>query len=584
MKSLWNLTKKNLKMLIRAKGSALIVIFAPLLLILIVGLSFNNSSKYGINIGVYAPIFNDEINAFINTLQEEEFEITKYDSSLDKCIEDIKSGIVHTCITVPESFKMEDNSQKEITFYVDPSKLNLVWMIQETIQNKLNLKSQEISQAIALDMLTRMGNAKSKVGTEKEALTGVKEGNRAGASTADVSRSRLLALDLNPPATVYNFSIVSAFQGNITSSISSSLARIGRAKSVVENSSLDGEAKSSLQSALNSISSRLKGINNLINGTTDTSYTAVIALINNMQTDLNSTSAKLTAASSQVGTTTQNLVELKSTLNQGVASLEGIQSVLGEVQANLEAQKVTDAKTTSTPLSIKIEKVAAPNTYLNYLFPALIILVCMFSSLLLGTTLVMLERTSPAYVRNFFLPIRKVTFVLATYLPNLLLILIQVIVILGLALVFLKSGYESYLLVALILFLACSVFTFLGMALGYIFNSDETAILASISLGTLLLFLSGVILPLESVSPALRNVMHFNPFVLSEKLVREVFIFSAPIQNIWVDLLLLFGYVLILFLLILVLETLMHKHLVEHFLRKHHQHHKDKERSEAKPQ
>src|SRR3989339_994363 len=161
--SIWLLTKKNLKMLIRAKGSALIVVFAPLLLILILGLSFNNSSKYGINIGVYAPVFNDEINAFISTLQEQEFEIIKYDSSLDTCIEDIKSGVVHTCITVPESFKMEDNSQKEITFYVDPSKLNLVWMIQETLQNKLNLKSQEISQTIAEDMLTRMGDAKNKV-------------------------------------------------------------------------------------------------------------------------------------------------------------------------------------------------------------------------------------------------------------------------------------------------------------------------------------------------------------------------------------------------------------------------------------
>ena len=572
-------------MLIRAKGSALIVVFAPLLLILILGLSFNNSSKYGINIGVYAPVFNDEINGFINTLQEEEFKITKYDSSLDTCIDDIKSGIVHTCLTIPDSFKMEDNSQKEITFYVDPSKLNLVWMIQETLQNKLSLKSQEISQAIALDMLTRMIDAKSKIGTEKAALTGVKEDNQAGVSTADVSRSRLLALDLATPTTVYNFTIVSAFQGNITSSLSSGQARITHAKGIVDNSSLSGEDKSAIKSALNSVSNRLSGINNLVNGTTNpASYTAVMALINNMQTDLNSTTAKLTAASTQVTTTSQNLADLKSSLKEGLESLQNIETVLGEVQTNLEAQKVTDAKTASSPLSIKIEKVAAPNTYLNYLFPALIILVCMFSSLLLGTTLVMLERTSPAYVRNFFLPIRKVTFVLATYLTNLVLILIQVIVILGLALIFLKSGYESYLLVALILFLACSVFTFLGMALGYLFNSDETAILASISLGTLLLFLSGVILPLESVSPMLRDVMHFNPFVLSEKLVREVFIFSAPIQNIWMDLLLLFGYVLVLFLLILVMESLMHKHLVEHFLRKHHKHHKDKEHSEVKSQ
>ena len=54
MNTLWLLTKKNLRLLIRAKGSALIVVFAPLLIILILGLSFNNASKYGLNIGVYS--------------------------------------------------------------------------------------------------------------------------------------------------------------------------------------------------------------------------------------------------------------------------------------------------------------------------------------------------------------------------------------------------------------------------------------------------------------------------------------------------------------------------------------------------
>ena len=40
MNSLWLLTTKNLKLLIRSKGSALIVVFAPLLIILLLGLSF----------------------------------------------------------------------------------------------------------------------------------------------------------------------------------------------------------------------------------------------------------------------------------------------------------------------------------------------------------------------------------------------------------------------------------------------------------------------------------------------------------------------------------------------------------------
>ena len=140
LRSLFQLTKKNLKLLIRSKSSALIVFLAPLLIILVLGLSYNTSSQYAINIGVYADTFTEEINQFTETLKEEEFKIIKYDNlSLEQCQEDVKYGLIHTCIQVPDNFKIESNSAKEIIFHIDPSKINLVWMIQETLNTKLNL-------------------------------------------------------------------------------------------------------------------------------------------------------------------------------------------------------------------------------------------------------------------------------------------------------------------------------------------------------------------------------------------------------------------------------------------------------------
>ncbi len=203
----------------------------------------------------------------------------------------------------------------------------------------------------------------------------------------------------------------------------------------------------------------------------------------------------------------------------------------------------------------------------------------MFSSLLLGTTLVMMEKNSPAFLRNFFMPIRKTTFVISTYLTNVILIVIQLMVILGISLFFLDNLLGVLPLVVLILFLAASVFTFLGMVLGYIFTSEETGVLASISLGSLMLFLSGVIIPLENVSVVLRNIAIFNPFVIAEKLVREVFIFNASLETIWVDLLILVGYTVILFLVILMAESILHEHLINRFLRQHHHMHKPEEKN-----
>src|SRR3989339_1349681 len=114
MSALWLLTEKNLKNLIRAKGSALIVIFAPLLIILILGLSFNTTSQFGLNIGVHSSSFTEDVTEFMDILKEEEFKIIKYESTLDECIEDIKNGFTHTCIEVPESFAIDGNTPKEI--------------------------------------------------------------------------------------------------------------------------------------------------------------------------------------------------------------------------------------------------------------------------------------------------------------------------------------------------------------------------------------------------------------------------------------------------------------------------------------
>ena len=111
MNTLWLLTKKNLRLLIRAKGSALIVVFAPLLIILILGLSFNNASKYGLKQEYILLNFNEDANSFINKLQEQEFKIIKYNLTSD-CVNDVKQGFLHTCIALPNLSKLKETLLK----------------------------------------------------------------------------------------------------------------------------------------------------------------------------------------------------------------------------------------------------------------------------------------------------------------------------------------------------------------------------------------------------------------------------------------------------------------------------------------
>lgn len=561
MKSLWLLTKKNLQLLVRSRSSALIIIFAPLLLILILGLSYDTTSQFSLNIGVYAPSFSGDVESFINLLQEEEFNIIRYESSLKKCEEDLQAGIVHTCISLPESLHVESNQQKDVTFLVDPSKVNIVWMIQETVQSKFNLKSQEISQQLSQNILSTLSETKSVLDTGKSSLGLTTERSSATIISAKSTLASLNSIIIEIPATEYNTSSVEIAKEKI----SDSQEQVFDAINLINDLNMSGSDKIEIINVLNQANNNLDGAGDLFQNGTDT----IPSIITALQHELEQTKTSLTSIAEAVGSTKVQLGEMTSVLEEIVNSVDTVQSSLGEARIKIDSQSVTDSETISSPLIVKIERVGEEGTYLNYLFPSLIVLVIMFGSLLLGTTLVMIEKNSPAFIRNFFVPVKKVTFVVSTYLTNLVLIVAQIAIILITTLFFLDNLASALPAVALVLFLAASVFTFLGMVIGYIFASEETGILASISLGSLMLSLSGLLLPLEGVTPLLREFTFFNPFVISEKLIRQFLLFDASFSLIWQDLLILVGYVLILFFVILAIESFLHQHLIKRFM-KHH--------------
>lgn len=577
MKNLWLLTTKNLKLLVRSKSSALIVFFAPLLIILILGLSFNTSSKYGLNIGVYAETFTEDVNSLISSLQEQEYKIIKYETSLEECVEDIKLGFVHTCVSLPDSLQVEENKAKEITFYVDPSKINLVWAIQEDLGNKFNLRSQEVSKELAQNILTKLIETKNGITEKSSAITSVKEKSNAASSSTAALKAELINIDLNVPKNSYNLAPITSFKENLTYEIKDSLSELRKALESVGNANISS-GKSAIENALNQADIKLNKVLDLVAKNGSGTLAEVSLLATSLSQDLEDTKAKLISASELITSATSNLDSTTQTIKNSVVAMEEIQTGLEQIKTNLEQQKVTEAEVISVPLITKIEEINPNDSYLNYMFPALLVLVVMFSSLLLGTTLVMMEKNSPAFFRNYFVPIKKSTFVLSIYLTNLIISLVQISIILGVSLFFLKKSFFALLPISLILLISSSVFIFLGMFIGYLFKSEETGVLASISLGSLFLFLSGVILPLESVSSTLREIVKLNPFVISENIIRKLFLFSVSFKSIGIDLLFLVGYALILFVIILVLDFLLHQHLLYNFTKKRHLEHRQKDK------
>ncbi len=575
MKNLFRTIGKNIRLILRSKASALIIILAPILLFLLVGSAYNHTKTYSLTLGVFSSNL-DAVQPVIDVLVEQEFKVVKYDSA-EICLADLKLGYLNACLSLPTDLTVTDNTQKEVTFYADQSEVNLVWMVSDTIKTRLNLKSREISASLTEELLKKIELAKAKLNDKSALVAEVQSRESAAAAAIDSANQRLGGMDLALVGGIYNESSLTALKSLITEESSKMSVSLASAKSQVENSNLTSSDKSSITALLDSSITNLGNIDKEFAG--NGSYTAFNSLLGIVKNDLTSANNKLQAAAILKEGITKEVAGIKSSLDVNSAAISTLQQTMGEIVSSLSDFKISSAATLTNPLVTKVEYIAPKKTYFNYIFPSLLIIIIMFTGILLGTTVVMMEKHSPAHFRNFISPVNKTTFILANYITTLLVIILQTAIIFAIAwYLFSWQGAESIPAMLLVLFLAASVFTFLGMLLGYLFSTEDTAILTAVSLGSLFLFFSGIILPLESVPPLIKQVTLYSPFVIGESLVKEMLLYSSPLNIFVEELLLLLGYALVLCLLILIVEEFASRHFVHKFLYRHHHKQKSEEK------
>ncbi|MBC8494702.1 hypothetical protein H8D36_00950, partial [archaeon] len=86
----------------------------------------------------------------------------------------------------------------------------------------------------------------------------------------------------------------------------------------------------------------------------------------------------------------------------------------------------------------------------------------------------------------------------------------------------------------------------IGMIVGYASATQEAATMLSIAIGSILLLLSNLILPIETMSKFVVDISRYNPYVMSSELIKQTMLFQAGILDIWVELLLLAGVMIVL--------------------------------------
>jgi hypothetical protein len=123
---------KNFKVILRSKSSALVIIFGPLIVIFLVGIAFSNSTIYDVNIGVYSDSYSTLSDNIMKNLQNENYLIKKIDTR-EQCINGVKTGENNICLIFSGNMNADAGSSNKITFYVDYTRVNLVYAIMDNI-------------------------------------------------------------------------------------------------------------------------------------------------------------------------------------------------------------------------------------------------------------------------------------------------------------------------------------------------------------------------------------------------------------------------------------------------------------------
>lgn len=255
---------------------------------------------------------------------------------------------------------------------------------------------------------------------------------------------------------------------------------------------------------------------------------------------------KLEDVSSAVNKSLDNIITVNNLLDKNSNAISTVSGTMDSVIATVSGLSVSEAADIAMPIKTKIEPLTTNEKHINYLFPTLLILVIMFISILLASTLLINEKTTFAYFRNFITPTSGFKFFLANFLTNWLVAIFEVLIIIGFSAFLFRENYFSIAFFSLLVLAVGSVvFILMGMIIGYSFRSGETANLAAISISSIMLFFSNTILPLETLPVYIKSIVMFNPFVVVESMLKKVILYNSNLGDQGWNFMILLGYIML---------------------------------------
>jgi ABC-type multidrug transport system permease subunit len=519
---------KNVKVLFRSWGSALIVLVAPLLIVLIIGASLSSPGTAKLNIGFSGNATGELNQRIIESLNSSDNNLV-YFSDISSCKRAIELGAVSACVNIPQNLSLDPSARNVLDFYVDESRMNLVYEVINSIRTDVQSESAEITKEIGSKLLSILQTSQQMVDDSISQLDKLDK---------RLKQNKKLQQELAKELNSFNLPKVDIDVSDLTSDaeqLNDYLYAVRHAgKDVIDT------ADDALSDVNDSELKELRGDILQLEEEWKNSISYFV-YVSSLKEGINSTQRKIDSIHKRVEDLEEDKTQLQSIaqdIKLGLEEQEPILSTLDEKQTEISGEiasfGVTNPELIATPVETNVTAVNTDRRKLVYTFPYLLMLIVLFVGMMLPSTLMLMEKKSKAFFRNFVTPVRLSFFAFMIYITSIILISLQLLIVFLTAYFYLDIPLVANIgPTLLILFLSITVFSLLGLFLGNLFNTFEGITMISIALGSVFLFLSNLVLSLENLSPLVQKFANFSPYVIGSEALRRSLLFGDSLSSIF---------------------------------------------------
>ncbi len=559
MPKLLHIIRKNLLRTYRSKRFVAVSVISPIILILVIGFVFTTQSMSNVKIG----IVGDE-----KTLSGSRINIVSY-SSDDSCVDGIKQGDIQACVIVPYSASAID-----ITIYTDFSKFTLSNFLIAIITEEISKNKENAEINVLKAALSSAQEMKKSIMETSVKLEALKSGLKKSQEDLEIASKKQKSFDNIKPKIEENqrqLNDVSSSLSSADSDVSKLITTLNGKKREVDQELADC---TQLSFAVNldfvSKDCRKARIDTeqykFLLAVRCSNYTSVIEQIPFMQecNMINIESTLLTQKigilkdqQSEIGNSIISFQSMQNTIQNSRSSitslsgtLESIKSIdtgfdvktdeLSEAIKGLEAsEKSLNSNIGFAPvsignesLSITARSIISTKTDQQFLNLIAFVLLITFSTVLVSSSLLMNEKSSPAFIRNFISPTNEMVFFLGIFINNFIIAILQASIFTSFLVI--NGTYIPVNMPDLLfcLFLIETMLVLIGMMLALMFEKRETAIIGTVTILIMLIMLSGILIPIERMSGYAYLIGKFSPIAIIMEISRKVILFNLSVANV----------------------------------------------------